>query len=45
MHTLTMPLKHAMHIGKLGPSLGSKQLYIAQQQMYWQNFMVTSHTS
>jgi hypothetical protein len=27
MHAPTMPLKHAMHICKLGTSLSSKQLY------------------
>jgi len=45
MHTPAMPLKHAMHIVKLVPSPSSKQLYTTQQHMYWQNLMVTSHTS
>jgi hypothetical protein len=34
MHVPAMPLKHAMHIGKLGPYLSFKQLYTTQQHMY-----------
>jgi len=45
MHRPAMPLQHAMHIVKLVLSPSSKQLYTTQQHIYWQNLMVTSHTS